>query len=250
MRNIKFAGIHFRKDNSSAIAKITITNDTQSEVVLTKYVDLYQPDKDYVLGDFEDFIFWAKLDPAVDDYTINVEHALVHNINANTPYHVIIEKFMLSEELNTAELNSTIEFWHEDHGIVFSYLGNEGTTNIESYKSFIADGIEDTFVLDGTNRAGEFLYFTLNDATYYPSHYSIDWGSNDPDYNDETIDSESYFGIKFEVPPDDGDEIKIYFKPKINKVKISRIIKQPYDGSYIDYSLNPRIMSDALEIIE
>lgn len=255
MQNIKYSGIHFRKDDESGIAKITIYDETASTYVIeNELVDLYTADKDYTVGEYEDYLHWTKLDPDDHDYTVYVYVETFWNPGSGGSHHIQIVNYMLNVELNDPAIPTQIITRHTDHaGETVTHTVIEDTsTTFYKQAEFDGDDLEDTFVLSGTQRAAEFIRMSVDGGSswYYPNYFGLVWGSNATSYNNNTIDSNGVFGVVLSVPPITGTEnVIIEYLPKADKWKLKTQINLPDDGiDYIDRRTEVRLMDRILEI--
>lgn len=258
MRNIKFSGIKFRKDDESGIAKINIIDVTTStEVIVDALVDLYTADQDYTIGKYESFVYWATLDPADHDYIVIVEHSGTHNPSAGGSYHIQVDAYLITEELIDGKAEVVVTAEHSDHiGTTFEYTMSPDV-NTSSYKqaTFNGDGILDSFVLSSNNRASNPYKFSIDGGTtwLYPNSYQLTWGSilTSTGYINELMDSDGYFGVTFDTPPIVGvNNVIIEYIPKVNKYTVTTTLKQPNDGStFKDLRQNIRLLDHGVEAI-
>jgi hypothetical protein len=255
----KYAGIQFRRHDDAGIAQISVYNTTKSEYVLEDaLVDLYMAEHDDTNGEYELFTYWITLPYPDDLYTVEAIHSGSHNAScAGTDYSVEIEQYLLIEELTSAEIQTVLTIWDEDNSLdTYTYTLTASTVvDTAQTTSANGDGSEDTFGVGATNsHAAEFLEFSIDGGTTWKTIYSPDiysWGSNLPDYDDETIDTDGHFWVVFVTPPATGtSNVKLKWKPKATTGKIVRTIKQPTDGiNYYDLVSPVRLLDDAIEMI-
>lgn len=239
-------------------AKVSLYNDTKAEYVeQDELVDLYISHKDATNGEYEEFIYWTEIPYPDDSYTFTVEHSGYHNVSAGGTYDITHDGFIYVEELESGEVEAKIYSWDEDNSsdIYEDTLSLTDKVDLSRIKSFNGDGTEDTFVLDDvTYHASEFLQWSDDDGAtwFYPDDVMITWGSNSPDYDDEIIDSDGHFGIKFLIPPVTGtDNIQIKWLPIRNKCYVQSQFKFPTDNAdYTDVRGELRLLDSALEFIE
>ena len=94
-------------------------------------------------------------------------------------------------------------------------------------------------MLSGTNRTYDLVRFSVDGGSTwkYPSDLDLSWGSNATDYDDETIDSNGYAGVKFDVAPSTGTgNVKIVYIPKVDTYKVNTTLKFANDG--VDFTEN------------
>lgn len=253
MRNIKYVGIKFKTGDDCGIASVTIENTTKgSYVVINEEINLYVGGIDVSLGEFGDLTTWFVLDYPDDSYSIIVTHSGKRDAKAEGPnYLVAHDGFLTNEELEDSTIDSKAIVWHTDHEeekeIVLVDDTNVGLTD---YVEFTGDAVEDTFSLAGLQRAEEFLEFYLDDVSYFPDHYFINWGS-DSEYSDEIIDSDGYFSVKFNAGsiPASGVVVKIVYTIKYDKLKLNRTMSVPSDGlNFKRDTAEVRLVRDSVEL--
>ena len=252
----KYLGIHFKIDDDSGIAKVTIENITKSEyVVFEKEVDLYFGDADGSASprESEDFIHWTSLPYPDDNYDVLIVHSGKDNLSTTGPTSAIqVSGFFTTESLNPAEIQNTLYAWHTDHpnAVLSLEVVKDTLTDFEQFQGFIANGSDTEFILSHPNHAHEFNKVSDAGAFIYPESTEIVWGSNGPDYDNEVIDDNGQFVVKFDVAPTADNIINIYYQPKINKVRMKTKLKQPTDGiNFIDYRSNVKLLDHILELI-
>lgn len=255
-----YVGVLFYRDDESGIAKVSVYNDTKAEFVIEdQYVDLYSMGQDADSGEYEQFTYWCKLPYPDDNYTVTVEHSGYRNASAGSPYNISYNGFFYTESIDESELQSKIYSWDEDFpgDIYEDALTVDTMVDLSRIKSFVADGALDTFLLDDSDyhaaNPGGFLQWSEDGGTnwFYPNDIAITWGSNDPDYDNETFDADGHFGIKFLTVPVIGTAIQIKWLPSRDKAYLQRELKYPSSESiYIDVRGELRLLDDALEFIE
>ena len=255
---VKYIGIVFGTGDNCGIANVTIENLTQSQyLIVDDLIDTYQSDLDTSLDEYGDLIVWYTLYSLNDEYEVTIKHSGTHNPDAagdeTNNYWVILKEYLTQEALNSPEVLTKVQLWHTDHNeIKLVPFGESGEVSLTDYQEYIADGIEDEFTLTGLNRASDFIEFYVNDQQYYPGHFSIIWGSNAPSYDNETINDNGYFTVKFnpDYIPESGDIIKIYYRIKADKAKIIRTLVQANDGgTYNDTTTPICLVNDVTEFI-
>ena len=243
-------GINFVKGTDAGIAKITLTNTTDSIVVLNGLlVDLYDAGN----GEEEDLelLYHISLDKT-KTYTLKVEHSGTHNASASGNYYVRIRNFMVYEIYDDAIIEKTLNLWHEDHpGTIHQYSLSDRESLVQS-QTFIGNGVTTEFTLAGDNRASDIVEFYTDLGSGYEtlSKYDFDltWGSNSPDYDDNIIDSDGYTTVKFSTAPVDTKDVIIYYKPKSNKFNIGFILKQPQLSGVVQKKKIVRVLDFGLEV--
>jgi len=256
--NIKYSGIHFKVHDDAGIAKINITNTTTSTGIVTNdLVDLYHPDFDDTTNEYGDFIYWTKLDPATDDYLVEVEHSGSHNASATGPnYAVEILDLYMNEELIDGSISAVLTTWHttyESHTYTYT-LSTNAVTDLSKTITYNGDDTTTVFTLPVTIHAASFVEYSIDGGTTwnYPTSVNIDWGSNATDYDDETINASGNFSVKFTTAPTTGTgNVQIKYVPLVNTYTIKRTINQPGDGiSFVDRVSQVRLLDDGLELIK
>lgn len=256
MQNIKFAGIHFLKDDESGVARINVRNITKGiDVILGEMVDLFSKQFDYTAGAYEDFIWWVKLSPASDQYTIQAFHNGNHNPEAvGSEFHILIKQYLLQEELYDPEIQAQVKLWHTDYEID-SYLvdldPDADVQNLYVPVYFSGDNVTKTFTLPSTYHAAHFLEFSIDGGLTWrkPNDQTISWGINAPNFDDNQMNSAYGFTVNFDIAPSSGtNNIIIRIIPRSNKMKIIRKMKLPYRDEFIDRTSITRLLTDSLEV--
>jgi len=88
------------------------------------------------------------------------------------------------------------------------------------------------------------------DVTWYSiGSVDLSWGTNSPNYDNETVDSNGYLTVKFDTAPDPGYAY-IKYTPKANKYKIITKLKHPGDGAtFKELHKNVRLLDHAIEVV-
>jgi hypothetical protein len=253
MINKREYGIVFVKDFNCGIAQISVYDQTiakyisengvESASIAYRYCDTYQAASPaYSVGESY-YCYWIALTVG-HVYTITCVNSGTHNPLSSAPYNVTIQKFLDSEPLVYDNLiENQITTLHEDFPTALhTYTLVNGETT-ETYKTqlFSGDGVTTTFTLSGNNHAAIFERFSIDGgATWkFPDDFEVTWGNNIPDYDNETMDANYQFTLKFiSTPPPIGtSNVIIKYKPKANKAVVELTTKQPHDevNSYIDY---------------
>jgi hypothetical protein len=244
-------GINFIKDDDSGGAKITVTDNTASSVLPDwngVEIDLF-----YAEASVDDeYVCWITLPDTTHTYTVKVEHSGLNNSGAND--WMRIKKFFTGEILNNASVESTLLTSHSDHGGESqSYALTEGQSlSLEKFQDFSSGAGQTEFTLSTTNRAYEFLALSLdNGITWlFPDSVQFVWGSNSPNFDDNIIDSDGYFTVKFFSGLSASDPVRILFVPKANKYAITEKLKQANDGgSFISFGESVKELDFAIELI-
>jgi len=251
-----YIAVNLRRHDDAAIAKITVTDETTSTGLVTDdLVDLYHADFDDTNGEYEEFLYQVALPDLTHTYSITVEHSGSHNPScAGSDYTVEYGSPFRTDKLTSATVQTTLTTWHTSYTFdVATYtLTPNVVTSLAKTQAFNGDGITKVFTLPSSYHASSFDSYSDDGGTTwkYPTSIDIDWGSNSPAYDNETIDSSGNFSINFFTAPATGTgNIIIKYIPMVNKYKIRREIQLPYDGSYIDSRAEVRLLNDALELI-
>jgi len=247
------AGIHFIKDDDSGGVKVTVTDVTTSTVVPDwdeENISIYHAEASVD----DDYVCWITLPDATHEYKIKVEHSGENNGGSND--YIRIQQYFLIEELAQSEIETVATMWHTDWtSVTRDYTLTAGSTvDIEETQTFNGDDSTTEFVLSGNNHAYTPVSFSVDGGTNWllPYDYTLTWGSNATDYDDETVNtSTGYFGVSFDTPPATGTgNVIIKYQPTYDKYYVTRTMKQPNDGaSYVDLGVNVRLLDDAVEMI-
>jgi hypothetical protein len=246
------AGIKMVAGSDGGIATITVTDETELSVHASGEIDLYNAENGEV-GDLE-YTYWVALEED-HEYTIRMEHSGTHNASASADYSIRMRDFITISELEAAEAESTLYIRHSDHlGESRSYTLTPGeTTDLYETANFDGTGSGEVFTLTGSNRASNIVRVSKDSGTtwVYPGSITYDWGTNDPDYDDEIIDSDGYFSVKFEDAPDSGTgNVRIQYIPKSTDAKVLTTMKLANDGSsFTDITKPFRLVDYAVELI-
>jgi hypothetical protein len=223
----------FKTDDNSGGAKITVTNTTDS-IVLTnwngKEIDLFYDAT--TSNDTEFFACWITLD-STKTYTIKIENSGLNNAGADD-YLRFFGAYPLTN-LTNGDVDVTLVTNHTSHTSEtnsFTVTKND-SVDLTKIETFVAVQDQTNFVLSGTERAHEFLEASFDSGATWVFRDSVEfsWGSNATDYDDETIDSNGYFGIKTVNPKNAGDNVWLKYTPKINQYYVQSTLKQANDGS-------------------
>jgi len=241
-------GIFFEKGLDCGRAKLNITDETTSTGLITdQIIDLFESETSY-------FIYWITLDPT-HTYTVRIDHNGDAHPSAVTDYYIKLKEYILIESLDDSEIITSIILQHTDFiDVVRNYfLVPNSTIDLEEIQAFDGDGAEHNFILDGDNHAVEPIEFSNDGGSTWLPHTStqLSWGSNSPDYDDETVNSSTgYFGVRFVSPPDSGQgNVQIKYVPTYNKYSITTLLLQPTKDNYTDYRKNVRLLDHAIELI-
>jgi len=249
------AGINFVKGTDCGKAKVTVTEDpngTPNVIINGDVVDLYDAGN----GEVEDleFVYWFTLDET-KDHEIKVEHNGDHNASASSPYYIKIREYLTIETLDNAEVEATLTVSHSTWSSeTKTYtMVQDTTTSLEKYQSFNGDDSTTAFVLSGTNRAYDLVKFTTDGGSTwkYPTDTDLVWGSNATDYDDETIDSDGYAGVKFDTAPVTGSgNVQIVYIPTVDTYKVTTRLRLANDGaSYTEDRGELRLQDQSIELI-
>jgi hypothetical protein len=161
------------------------------------------------------------------------------------------------EPIDDGKVENTITLWHSDHlsdTITKVYDEELILEELTIQKQFTANGSGTLFELESYEHAYEFQRCSPDDGTtwLYPSDYLLTWGSNDPTYDNEVIDSDGYFAINFMEAPISGTTVLLEYIPKINRYKVATKFKQPQlpEESFVDYKSNVRQTDYAIEFLK
>jgi hypothetical protein len=247
-------GAHIIKDDTSGGMTITVT-DTTDAVILTDWnavdVNLYHAE-----ASVEDpYVVWITLPDCTHKYTVKIEHSGVDNAGAND--YLTIQQFFTVAQI-TGNIKADLWLKHTDHvGTTFSYLDivDNDTQETDKTQTFTANGSDTEFTLTGNNRAGDVVAFgqkatAESEITWFtPNSVDLVWGTNNPDYDDEIIDSDGYVTVKWATAPASGNAY-IKYTPKADKAWLDITLEQPNDGaSFIDNRINTRLLDYALELL-
>ena len=248
----KYVGVVLRTHDEAGIARITIINVSAATTVLnTTDIDLYDKnfDRSAVPNQYKLWCFWWKVEPASDIYSIHIELSP----DTITGRYLEIDHYLETIPIFDGDVHTTMVTWYENFEYatyVYSLTGDT-VTSLEQTYSIDADGTTTIFVLPPTVHAHDFKLFrtSTGDAWRYPTNIEITWGTSESNYESETIDSTGNFGIKFYTAPPIGSIITFVYIPKTNKYQLSRVMKQPYLGSYKDNRREVRLLDDSIELI-
>lgn len=253
-----YIAVNLRRHDDAGIAKITVTDETDViDLVTNELVDLYHADFDDTNDEYEDFLYQVALPDLTHTYSITVEHSGDHNVSAAGPdYTVEYSDPYRTDKLNTGLSEGTITLWHTSYpSDTYTFdLVNNTVTELSYISKFNGNGSTTEFTLPSTIHASDFLEFSIDSGSTwdFSTDTSIYWGSNAPDYDDETIDSSGNFTVKFLSPPTTGsNNVQIKINLMTNKYKINHVLKQPTDGiSYTDHRAEIRFLDYSLELIK
>lgn len=251
----KSIGIYFAVGVDKGESTITVTKDPNGTPSLyySGIVDLYAP------SNYEnEFIYWITLDSDFE-YKIKVQHNGSHNISAIGPYSIDIKDVRLVYDVSTS-IQTLLKLTHtsfDDYEVQLTL--NSGYNDITQTVSFVANGTDDTFIITSDdNRAYIPIKFGKmatggtypDDVIWYDKDEDsiVTWGSNG-NYNDEIIDANKHFGIKWVTPPSAGN-VYIQFAPYTNKAQIKHIFKlASAESTNVDYNKKPKLLDYGLELI-
>lgn len=259
----KYAGIKFRMNDETYVANITIVDTTTGlDVIRNKPFDTYYKPADYGATPMQYIIgtFWWKLPYDDHEYEIFVNNggAVSGRIYgaASPAGEILIDGYLMNAPLNPGTIYSVLSVWHS------SFPSDIINVNIEGYDerisllqttSFNGDGIETEFAIDDIHHARDFYRWSVNGGItwYYPGDADITWGSNIPTYDDEIIDENGHFTVKFLDAPEIGtNNVKIQWYPMLDKGKILKTLSFPNDGAgYVDVRGELRLLDYSIEFI-
>lgn len=249
---VDFIGIHFLKDDDSGGAKVTITDVTTSTVLSDwdeAEIDLFHAE----VGVADDLVCWALIPNSSHTYTVKVKHSGLDHSGASD--YMRIKQFFTGREIDS-NIDTKLTIYHTNYPSDTSeYTLTSGEViDFEVNAYFNGDDSTTAFSLSGINHASDPIQFSKDGgATWlYPNSVQLTWGSNSPDYDNETVKtSTGYFTVKFDDPPVTGtNNVIVKYKPMFNKYYVTRTFEQPEDGSYIDTRTVVRLLDDAVEMIE
>jgi len=261
----EYIGVRLRKHSKGNKAKITIVDLTTGiDVIRDKIVDLYSAAITYNANGenldpsvVEFYDFWQKVNDASHKYGLYVYNigAGEYGSGAPTDGMVQVECFLKTTTLNPAQpAASLLLLWQNErpHMHQFSNINVRTKTEVTKYQTFLADGARTSFQLSDENTASDFHSFSDDGGATWKSIYdlSITWGSNDPDYNDEQIDINGFFAIKFFSAPISGSTVIIKYYPAANRARLYTIFNLAQDDTFIDYKTPSRLMQYALELFK
>jgi len=248
----KYVGVALRTHDEAGIVRITIINVSAATTVLnTTDIDLYDKnfDRSAIPNQYKLWCFWWKVEPASDIYSIHIELSP----NTITGRYLEIEYYLENIPILDGYVTTTMRTWHEDFEFdTYTYSLDEDTvTSLEQTYSIDADGSTTIFSLPPTVHAHDFKLFktSTGDTWKYPTSIAITWGTSGSNYENETIDPNGNFGIKFYTAPLVGSTITFTYIPKVNKYALRRVMKQPYLESYKDNRREVRLLDDSIELI-
>ena len=219
-----------------------------------KTVDLYTLDFDYT-STYTTHVMWYTIPNLTENLRVYVEHNATHNTAcAGATFPVQIEGFVYNNPITDAVITTTLTTWdstYPTHTYVYTLAQNVVAT-LDKIEYFNGTGVITDFTLAVTNHAHEFTMFTIDGGTSwkYPTDALISWGSNSPDYDNDTINATGNMTIKFITAPITGvNNVGIKFLPMVTHYNLTRTMGQPYTTSYIDYQHEVRLLDDALELI-
>ena len=248
----KFLNINFEKTNDSGMAKVSVYNDTKSEFVIENdVVDLWCP----VVDEGEVFSYKTTIVYPDDTYSVEVVHAGYHNVDSVHPYSINVLNYSFFESIDDAMLDTNIVLRDSANNDAYTFsLAEDSRTTIELIKTYSSNGVLTDFLLDDVDKhAYEFVEWSLNGGTswFYPDDTQVTWGSN-VDIDDEVIDVDGHFGIKFLLAPSTGtNNIILKYKPKYNKAILSTKLVHATDGiQYRETTKDIKALDFALEFIK
>jgi hypothetical protein len=265
MNNNRYLGIVFRKGSDCGIAKITVYNTTRgqwldetgtlSNASSYRLYDTYLPSSGYTVLE-KDQAYWISL-ITDENYEITIEHNGTHNASASLPYGISIVNYLDTVPLVDGYFQKTLQVSHS----VYSSTGytlditNDIITPIEVISYFNGDDSTTTFSIGDVNHAKELLQVSADSGTnwWYPWDTRLTWGSNSPNYDNETLTNAGYFSVNFSDAPATGvNNVQIKWLPLIDQYMIQTVSHQPTttDEEYTNRMVNIRQLDFAFEVFE
>lgn len=256
----RYLGIVFNRHDEAYKAKITIIDTTANEdVIRDVYVDLYLVGVAHDSELDEKYTWWFKVDHEDHTYDIYVANggAGLAGAGAGVYGSVEVVEFLDYVTLDPARPSaSLLLLWQNDrpHIHMFSDIAMNSKTELLKSQSFVADGTLTSFTLSDENTAASFHSFSTDGGVTWKTPYdlSIVWGSNSPDYDNEQIDEEGFFSVRFFTPPAGGDVIIIRFHPVANRARVYTIfnLARNSNDSFIDMKTPSRVLDYSLELFK
>ena len=274
MKNLREVGLKFLGSTTiggtlgtTGIALITVLNNTTG-----KYIDANGTSftsitsTGYVARTFDTWVstnctqteavlmYWISL-VAGDTYTISVSGSGTKNIYSSG-YNISYLGTYDKEPWVDGHVVTTLRFWHTSYPTCYyDFITSTGGTTfeIEKIETFVSNGLTNTFTLDSNYHAYEFTRVSLNGVWLNPYDTSITWGSNNPNYDDETMDSiYKGFTVKFLEIPAIGSTIIVEYVPLVNTYYVTKQMVLPTsasNSSIVDTKVNLRELSYGVEIV-
>jgi hypothetical protein len=267
LKNIREFGIKFLaiKDSLSpyngisGIANITVFNITTGKYIGSdglSYNDVKTRTFDtYVSTNYStaetSLMYWISLVDG-DEYDISVSGSGTKN-PASGGYDISILGYYEKEPWVDGKVNNTLRFWHTDFSSNYYDFIPVANTPLEIVKTytFTADGLTNTFTLPSNLHAHEFTRVQVGSVWLDSYNNNLTWGSNSPNYDDETMDSiYKGFTVNFLETPPVGN-ITVEFKPLINRYKIMKTMVLPTsrDTVTINTSATIRELDYSIEVV-
>lgn len=249
VRNASKIGIGFNFDDDCGIAYVSVYNETTS----TLEIDQEQIDTYTTTATLKKKKVWFDLN-SDNEYKITVGHYGSHNTSSSSPYTVSIYELSLIKSMNDGSTDCVLKVWDSsDVTNIKEYnLTNGDYIDIIDQQEFDGDDLITEFTLSGKNIAYEPLAFSVDSGStwYYPDSYMLTWGTNSPNYDDQIVDSNGYFTVKFvEAPVTGTNNVIIKYIPKIDHYKLETILKHPYINNIKDIRKIVRCLDQSIELI-
>ena len=217
--------------------------DFYTAEINSSLIDLYSTIDEY-------FVFWMTLDVA-KEYIIYVDHNGDKNADSSDELLKFDSCFLVT--LLSSEINGLLTLYHsENTSDTFEYSIAVGILNsLVKQQAFNGNNSSTVFTLSDGNRAYEVYMFSKDGGTtwLYPEDFALSWGTNNPDYDNEQIDSNGYFSVKFDVAPILGTgNVIIKYIPKVDTAEFQQTLKHAFSGSFKDARKPLRLLDYALEL--
>lgn len=188
-----------------------------------------------------------------DTYKIKIVHSGLNNAGVND--YLMLQGFLIATTLTAATIPAQLTLRHTDFpSDTYAFAAAVGSSeDIEKQQTYNGNGSDTEFTLSGTNHAAVPVAFSADSGATWlqPTSLQLTWGSNGPNYDNETLDASKQFTVKFDTAPLSGtDNVIIKFRPYANKHKLEHTLTQPNDGgTFVDRGRNVRLIDYALEIV-
>ena len=251
----RYLGIVFKRHDNAYKAKITIIDTTlNQDVIRDVYVDLYLAGIVYPLA--ENYTWWQKVDYDNHTYDVYVANGGAGG-GSGTPGDVEVVEFKDEISLNPAEPDASILLlWQNEkpHVHIFSDIMLNEKVELVKDQSFVADGSATVFTLTDENTASTIHSFSDDGGVTWktPFDLSMVWGSNKPNYDNEIVDADGFFSIKFFTAPQSGDVIIIRYYPAADRARVYTVFKLARNKteSFIDKRIPSRLLDYSVELFK